>query len=40
MLIEVYNQRLTTGDKQGSSYLDYDTSFAVNELWKRIKKNG
>ena len=40
MLIEVYSQRLTTGDKQNASYLDYDTSHSVNELWKCIQKNG
>ena len=39
-LIEVYSQRLTSGDKQNASYLDYDTSHSVNELWKRIQKNG
>lgn len=40
MLIEVYSQRLSAGDKQNASYLDYDTSHSVNELWKRIQKNG
>ena len=40
MLIEVYSQRLSAGDKQNASTLDYDTSHSVNELWKRIQKNG